>query len=268
MMHDKLPDPSESIIISSLYATERTIQKKVQVAEYKTFGGDLIEQALSDGMIKLKEPNVYILTAKGAWTVETECLKYSIDDLLEKIDEKKFGTHGKNKKISDKNKVILLSLISLRAFSKETVASYRDNTALEAFWNALSESAAFLLDGKIISAKFTEMYNESGSKGKFGTLFGEIDKLAGPTCGIFVPGLSKYYLDFANEDGDLNKDKISRIFEVIFEEIPISLTESLINFCFHISRKYGVLLSDSEVSYCSSKWDNVIKRCIETVSGL
>jgi len=267
-MHDKLSNPNESIVISSLYATERTVQKKILAADYKTSGGDLIEQALSDGMIKLKEPNVYILTAKGAWTVETEFLDYSIDDLLEKIDEKKFGTYNKSKKISDKNRVILLSLIALRAFSKETVASYRDDTASDAFWSALSESATFLLNGKIISTKFIEMYNEYGSKGKFGTLFGEIDKLASPTHGIFVPSLSKYYLDFANENRDLNKDKICRILEVIFEEIPISLTKPLIDFCYHISRTYGILLFDSDVSYCSSKWDNIIDRSIETVSGL
>ena len=268
MMHDKLPNPNNSIVISDLYATKGKIIKKVMSADYKTTSNSLIDRALSDGMVQLKEPNVYVLTAKGAWAVETEFLGYSIDNLLEKIDKDRFGNNDKNEKISDKNKVILFSLMSLRAFSEETVASYRDDTTEEIFWSALSKSAAFLLENKIINTKFTDMYNDSGSKGKFGSLFGEIDKLTPSTRGIFVPKSSKYHLDVTEENGDLNKDKICFIFEKIFEEIPLSLIDSLNDFCFDISRKYGTLLSDPDSNYCSSNWDNIIKRCVESVSGI
>jgi len=264
MMHDKLPNPNGSIVISDLYATKGKIQGKIRAADYKTSDNPLIEQAFSDGMVKLKEPNVYILTAKGAWAVETKFLGYSINDLLEKIDKERFGDDSKNEKTSDKNKVILLSLLSTRAFSKETVASYRDDMLAEAFWKILSESAKFLLENKIISTEFADMYDETGSKGKFGTLLGEIDKLQQSTLGIFVPKSSTYHLDVADEEGDLNSNKIVHIFKVIFEEIPLSLIEPLNEFCFNISRTYGILLS----SYCSTNWDAHMKRCIETASGI
>ena len=258
---------NDSLVIRSVTATKNKIMESLRQGEYKTTDDYLIKDLLQSGLIRMYAPGSYILTAKGAWVVETENMGYTVDDLLLEID-KKFGAMGeKTPVLTDRNKVVLLSLLATRAFSKEASLSYGDHSYYEAFWEALVKSFNILKELNLINTPLEKLYNDSGQKHKIGSFLGNIDLLPAQTFGIFVSKNGTYFLDVFNDDYEMDESKLCHIIKSIFGVVQISQVEMISNFCIDVSRSEGIIFSGGK-GFSTSKWDMVIERCLNTVAGI
>jgi len=257
---------NDSLVIRAVTATKNKTMESLRQGEYKTTDDFLIKNLLQGGFIRMSLPGSYILTAKGAWVVETEKLEYTVEDLLSEID-KKFGqVGGKASSVSDKNKVILMSLLATRAFSKETVVLYGEYAHHEAFWNALVKSYNLLDELNVVETPLEKMYSASGLKNKVGSFVGSIDVLPSQTYSIFV-SKNGYYLDVINDEVEIDESKLCHIIKSIFGVVQISHVEIISNFCIDVSRSEGLVFSGSK-GFNTSKWDMAIERCLNTVAGI
>jgi len=266
-MHEQCVHGSnDSLVIKSVSATKNKVMESLRQGEYKTTDDFLIKNLLQCGLIRMNMPGSYILTAKGAWTVETEKLKYTVDDLLSEID-KKFGQVGEKAfSVTDRNKVVLFSLLVTRAFSKEAAVSYGDPSYYEAFWNILVKSFNFLEELNIINTPLEKLYSASGQKNKIGSFLGNIDVLPAQTFGIFV-SKNGYFLDVNGDNAEMDESKLCHIIKLIFGVVQISHVEKISNFCIDVSRSEGILFSGGK-GFSTSKWDMAIERCLNTVAGI
>ena len=259
--------PDDSIVIKSVASTKNKTMDCLRQGEYRSEDEFFIKNLLQNELIRVIKPGTYILTAKGAWTVETEKLGYTLDDLLSELD-KKFGQMGvKTSSVTDKNKVILLFLFATRAFSEEALVSYSDSANSEAFWSALVKSFNLLKDLKVIDTPLDKLYNTSGSKSKIASFLGNIDVLPAQTFGIFVSKSGKYFLDVVNENAEIDESKLCHVIKLIFDYIQIEHIEKISDFCIDVSRNEGIFFSGGK-GFCSSKWDIVVERCLNTVAGV
>ena len=97
----------------------------------------------------------YTLTAQGIWEIENALKYVSLEKLLEYIDS---GMESVVKKLSDKEKVILFTLLSLRAFSQSTPLTRITDIQKEKSAEIMIKCADFLHNMGVISTTSEQIF--------------------------------------------------------------------------------------------------------------
>lgn len=205
------------------------------------------------------------LSAKGIWEAEQSKSILDTAGLLTYIDEKWFNCFAESKSaLTDKEKLILFTLLAARAFSAETGVRLSRKQTHRAWVELVLSASDFLRSYDIIGDIGTEEALRPASAGtgpppvvKF---FRHTDDLPKKTDGIYIAKQLNYYLDLES-DGAIDKGRLARLFGLILEEkADFTTAEALGSFCR--DRAYDIavqVLPPNAPNFASLEFDQLLE---------
>jgi len=163
----------------------------------------------------------FTFTAKGLWLVETAVNNINNDDLIDFIDQKFFDIDGFDvKDISDKRKVILLSMVAVRSFSKGSAINMRTDAEVKDKWlKVLYEIDEIMVKHEIIQKKNSMKEKKLNGKTEHpaSNLMRHTDGLSADTKSIYnnLSGDNRYYLDLSNNK-IVDTERLGELLTMIF----------------------------------------------------
>lgn len=229
---------------------------------------DIIMYLENNGLIRETETaGQYVISAKGVWEIEKNNNVLNEAILLEYLDDKLFNLcKSAEKPLSERLKVVLLSMIAVRVFSIDSPLDLKKTSekTLNAVKDTVDESYNILKSLNLISKLDTvDLYGKPGNEHPVSNLLRHTDELPKVTRGIFkAPGNQKYFLD-VYKNGQVSKDNLKYLFEKILGDKKLQDSEliSLSDFCCKIAHEKSIYLFDDIKNYIfsKSKYDDVIK---------
>jgi len=208
--------------------------------------------------------NNYVITVKGIWQIENNKLVINEKILLEFLDDKFFSFDKEIKKgLSDKEKIIIFSMIAIRSFSEDSAIELkRDETIKIELKNIVDDSYDILKSLKFISKlEKKDLYGKLGNELPVSNLFRHTDSLPRPTKGLFKAlGDQKYYLDLYT-DKEISKDNLKYLFKKIFDgqNPSIEKLNSIYDFCCKVAHNKVIYIFDiNRHIFSKPKYDNVL----------
>ncbi len=243
---DKKKEASLWLLV--ITSNSNTIKRAIKAAAYSSGSSSAIMVSLEErGYVQEYEPGYYSLTAEGILYVEREVKKLGDGELVDWVNKKMLI---KNKTISDKNRVILLSLLSCRCFSNDTCASYAEPIMEKAFLQILKKSNRFLLAHNIISADVVSDGGHNSSKSPVSKILDQIDKLPASSGMIFkAHGSKKYYLDVVKDD-EIDCQSITLLAKIILgDNVNYDSILDLKQFCKDSYMEFGYIFRTGDSSF-------------------
>ena len=207
------------------------------------------------------EPDTYVITAQGVWMIEKKD-----EQLIDFIHNKFFHVSLHDKKLTDKEKLILFSMITARTFSHESCMDLKkDDYALEAWERIIDSSYHKLVELGVI--RKMNVYGKSGNEHKISHFVRHTDLIPKKTKGIFTaPGNQKYFLNVATENNLLMKDKISYVLSLIFDSEEVQKYEKVFEidaFCKELSyQEAPYLFKIGDHIFTTHEYDDVLSDAI------
>jgi predicted transcriptional regulator len=232
----------------------------------------IISELLKNKFIRQSdELNKYVITAKGVWFIEKNTNIITEEAFIDFIDGKLFDVSLSGSDLSDKEKVILFSMISARALSeKSPIDLKKDQYALDAWKKIIDDCYKKLYEIKAIKKMDQEqLYGKKGNEHMVSNLIRHTDSLPKKTMGIFKSiGQQKYYLDIY-KDQKLSKDSLLYIFRLILNSangLDARSIEDINKFCNDIAYGQAPYIYDVEKhKFSSPDYDDIIKDIIREV---
>lgn len=252
-LYTKLADNRElkenSIILSLLIRTSNTRYDYLKKFSYKATSSekDIIDILISKQYIRFTdEHNKYQITAYGVWEIEKDVVRF--EKLLEIFDNKYFNVFSINKPLTDKEKIALFAMVSVRTFS-EICPLNRENGehALEYWKEIVDKSYHFLKTNGIV--KDVDLYKKDHIEHPVVYLFRRLNELTKKTRNIFKSYSNVAYLDLYNPETDVfDSDGLSYLFWKIFgNNLDITNQQTIFEFCDNIVKEYkAVIFNDKE----------------------
>ena len=233
---------------------------------------DLFEKMLIEELIReTDEVGSYVLTAKGIIEVEQKKDVFNPQMLIQYIDDKFFDIFKDSVKLlSDKEKIILLSLISARAFSSNSPMDLKKADKTTEIWKEITDSSYELLSSLHIlkGLKKEDLYGQYSDKrneSPVSHLYRHTDILPKKTKGIYnnTLGKQKYYLN-VSMDASLSKEKLSFLFSKIFDNRHLSYSElnDIYDYCNEISFSKSIYLFDTSHIFSRVEYDQSIREVL------
>jgi hypothetical protein len=206
-----------------------------------------------------------VITAKGVWEIESSLERIDIDKLLAAIDDYKFDIKWGGA-LSGKEKVVLFSLIAMRAFSEKTPLN-RDNgdKAKENIYCILKNSTEFL--GNNVKS-FRYNLPQKTRESTVDAVFARLQSLPENTRGIYKLSDNKSWLDiYLPETNDIDEEKLSYILWKVFgDNLDFDQQNKIDSFCNRILYEYknSIYNSDERQNFVFSDitYQNIISNAL------
>lgn len=257
---------SSSMIYQCLTRNKNTVKDMIRKSAYAASADNYIIKQLSErGYVKMFEPGMYAITSFGAWYIEKKFYGTEMDRLLSYLQDNYFSVS--NKPIEDKNKVVLLAVLSLRAFDSNHPLSYKTDEGEDALEKVLVECNDFLLKMGCISKSYDDNSKKS-SKTVIGDFLNKINTLSDSTYRWWHASDGSYYVDVV-ANGEPDSEKIVSLMKIIFSVgISLSNINTVVAFCNNLCFSYAPFFDNNMNGFADAKYDNLMKSCVEKVAGL
>ncbi len=206
----------------------------------------------------------YSITARGIWEVEvrTEGFQDPVY-LVDGLDDKFFAAlFEKPKPLSDKEKIIILFMISIRAFNEWAAVDLRlGDQALDHMAQLIEKTHSFLLEqGNIQKLKKEDIFGKSGNEHPVFNLIRHTDKIPRKTRNIFSSlGDQKFCLKLFDEDELVLKELAFLLWLIFGERLDYAGQENLNKFCLSASREKSIYIFGPGAKHlCKPRFDGVI----------
>lgn len=230
-----------------------------------------LEQLINQKYVEYidKKKNI-CLTSFGIWYVEKILDIIDTKELIGFINDKWFNCFADfNRPLSDKEKVILFTLLSVRAFSKNSAVELNNENCHDGWANALNLSFDFLYRNQIISDKnlLSSMTGKTKSLQPVIHFFRYSEYLPKQTNGIFVAkGSNGYYLDLY-KDEKFDIQSLVFLFEIIFQDkMDFVLMDRINGHCQETSYDISVkvFIFDTHI-FSTPDYDNLVKQALREI---
>lgn len=260
---------SKSVLVSFL---ESRSASRFKLLKNSTIHSSLIPNEtlmslLSKGYIQvLSNINTYVVTAKGVWENEQDLDIINEDKLLSYINTRYFtgkppGSKFKND-LDDKEKIILLAMVSARAFSENSLADLKKSEMVKNKWKEILEKSYDLLYSENQIKKSKESFlNKKGNEHVASSIFRHNNLMVQKTRGIYeYKGNYQYFLNLY-ENSEFSTEKLSYLFWEIFKgEIDSNSVDVIVEYCNDISNKESIYLFDmKEHIFSMPIYDSLLK---------
>ncbi len=242
-------DESRSLVLLSLDVTDNKRRDSLRQASLKS--SDIDMSALlylkEEGYLReIDRPGEYTITAKAIWEIECANHLTSEQNLIAGIDSKYFDLFDSHQELSDRERVILLTMSGLRAFSiNHAIDLKQRSTLIEEGWKeALMESAKFLASNKIVSQQcLKDLFSVNTADKPLHNLIRHTEPLPSKTRGIFrAPGGQRYFLDVIQNES-IKEDRLGYVFGIVLRgHLSVELIEETQSFCRTLCEKYSTLV--------------------------
>lgn len=258
---------SNSIILSFLKMSTNSINEimTASVRNSSKIPKDILDSLLSEKLIQSSDDiNSFIITSKGVWAIEKEKGTINEEILLNYINDKYFTEEIKP--LTDKEKIILFSMISVRAFSEKSAVDLKKNKYIPDKWKSIIDASAEKLNslGYVSKESVTSLYGKAGNEHVVSGLFRRNNDIPRKIKGIYkFTGEKKYYLDIYDESR-ICEEKLSYLFWAIFQgNISSQKRDEIVTFCNEISNNMSIFVFDSSKHIFSMPaYDIFIKDCL------
>lgn len=236
--------------------------------ETTSVSGTVIQELEEDGcVLPAEELDYFQITAKGIWTVETNEGILSIEELLKFLNLKYFTFGNTSMKLKDKEKIIILLFLSLRAFSAEAcIDLIQNDTVLLSLQEVANRCFKKLSDLECITnLEEEDIFGKRGNEHPISNLIRHTDELPRKTKGMYSSlGMQKYFLDISDENG-INSHKASYLISLLYDRKGnVTSLEELADFMECINRDYSLyVFSQSSSSFSSPIYNLPIRKAIE-----
>jgi hypothetical protein len=255
----------ESLFFS--FVLKRNSIKNQSILRQSTIGKEKIPQIILDSL--LEEESIlqtdhlgeFIISTKGIWEYETKNDIITIDALLKYLNSKLFRFKLANEEFRPREKIVVFSLLAIRAFSEEIAVNLnKGDTTYEAWNQIIISSIKKLVELGVLPQNYTLntffIENKTRKKAKKVNrnfedpmiyVFRHIYKLPEKTMHILKnPGNRRYYLDLGNNDS-INENGFKYLIKKIFEGVSLSFQdlENIIKFFDEISFQYSPIIFES-----------------------
>lgn len=195
----------------------------------------ILQELIECGYIRLsKEFSKYVMTGNGVWVIENLLNKIDLQILVNEIDDDKYNVKWGGK-LSDKEKVVILSLISLRAFYEKTPLNRKNKgNSVSNIHEVMIKSHDFL--NKNLSNFYVDLSKER-RENKVDTIFARLTDLPEKTHGVYKMGAnSRSWLDiYSEKDNLINKENLGYLLWKIFGgDLNLEKQDVINNFCSEI----------------------------------
>ncbi len=263
-----------SIIISFLYIKSNDqyrLLNESSIFSYK-IPKEIINNLQDRKLIRNTDTlNNYVITAKGIWDIENKKNILNEIKLINYIDNKFFNVYKLSEKpLTDKQKVILFSMLAARTFSeKSSIDLKKDESIMNTWKEIVDKSYEKLTSLGIISELdkddlFGKKENKRNEK-PVSHLYRHTDELPKKTRGLFKAiGKQKYFLDIS-KDSEISKESLGFLFKQIFESKVLSLTEinEIDTFCQEIAFTKNIYVFDPrEHIFSKPEYDEIIRETL------
>jgi len=232
-------------------------------------GTEIILHLEEKNFIKpIKEVDKYVITVKGIWEYENSIMVLNKELLIDYISSKYFDFYENNVELSNKEKIILFSMISARTFSEKSPIDLRKDDITNDKWREILEKSYEILYSLKVIKKYpiNILREKEGNEHPVSNFIRHSDALPKKTKGIFIAsGKQKYYLDLYN-NSRIDEEKLSYLIWLIVnsnKELLFSDALKLDKYCEYIAYKYNISVFDIEDHLFSKpEYDKIIKDCI------
>ena len=198
----------------------------------------VLQELIECGYIRLsKDLSKYVMTGNGVWIIENLLEKIDLQMLLNEIDDYKYNVKWGGK-LTDKEKVAILSLIALRAFYEKTPLN-RKNKAdfVSNIHKVIIKSHDFLNDA--LNNFNLDLTKETREK-LVDAIFVRLRDLPKKTHGLYKFGDKRSWLDiYSEEDNLINKENLGYLLWKIFGgDLNLEKQDAINNFCSEILLDY------------------------------
>jgi hypothetical protein len=275
-LYDNIEKSERKIIENSIILTFFDIKsndrfrllQESSIEKNSDFPSENISSMLGKKLIQTTDkPKNYTITAKGIWHIENKKGLMTNEKLIQSIDNKFFKLFRLSEKaLTDKEKVILFSMIAARSFSEESsVDLKRDRAALDA-WKNITDRSFMLLKNLGITTKLNEneLYGKPGNELEVSSLFRHTDALPKKSKGIFTSiGNQKYFLNLSKEF-IISEENLSYLFkQIIGDKINPKVIDEIYNFCCEIARNKNIFIFDiKKHKFSKPEYDQIIKNVL------
>ncbi len=210
-----------------------------QVLEYLSsvaISSENIDPATLDELVKKEfvrggsEFSKYVVTAKGVWEVETRLDKIDLQRLLDYVDERKYLVKWGGD-LSNKEMVVILSLIALRAFYEKTPLNRKNGErSLDNINEVINKSSDFLKENV---KGFDIKPSKEAREGPVNSIFARLQELPKKTRGLYKFETNKSWLDVYSEEYDkVSEEKLGYLLWKVFGgDLSFEKQNTINNFC-------------------------------------
>lgn len=282
-LHKKLKDTfirdyknnvTESIYFALLNLKSKTKRMRIlqkAAVPALNLNSNHLEQLINQKYVEYidKKRNI-CLTSFGIWYVEKILDIIDTKELIGFINDKWFNCFADfNRPLSDKEKVILFTLLSVRAFSKNSAVELNNENCHDGWAKALNLSFDFLHKNQIISDEnlLSSMTKESKSLQPIIHFFRYSEYLPKQTNGIFIArGNNSYYLNLCKPE-KLDVQSLIFLFEIIFQDnMDFVLMDKINEHCQKTSYDISVKIFKLDTHIFSTPdYDNLIKQALRKI---
>jgi hypothetical protein len=251
ILKKKLKNNSILISIMNVKSNEAFKLLSEGVIKRTSIAHNIFDYLVSNQFIRMADKTEnYTITVKGIWEIESKNGTINTDILLEYIDKKFFDLFKEIGKLTEKEKIILLSMIAVRSFSSDSALDLKKGKiVLKSLEELINDSYNFLHQNRIISKiKSTDLFGAQGNEHPVSHLIRHTDALLKRTRGIYKTlGKQKYYLDLLNGN-NISKEGLVLLFDSIFDNhITPDLKEKVSEFCIEHTYSQSKYLFDLNV---------------------
>lgn len=206
----------------------------------------------------------YIMTTKGIWFIETERDILNIDKLFIFFDEKYLNIQlFGNKPLNDKEKILLILLISVRSFSIETAINLKKGkVVLQKLEELIYECFDLLLKHGVISKLDRDkLLDYEGNENSVSDFIRHREALVRNSRNIYkILGGQKYYLDIYRDSSFQNKDFGYLIWLIYGKSLNLDKEKDLIEFFKKNAYEKCIFLFDSaNFTFINPDYDKILK---------
>jgi hypothetical protein len=208
---------------------------------------DLKSQGIIRNSDLAEKYNEVILTAHGIWIIETQKQIITFNKLLDYIQESKFEFQESQKNLSPDDKVILVSLIGIRAFSEEKSMNLQLISSLSYWVDIFCDSIGFLRKNHILSNSLRQI-ETSRNVHEVAYIMAHANSLPKIVQHIYkYTDHQRYYLDIPIEL-EMGRNRLEYILNRIFPKIENrSQMEDIHKFLCDLAYNYsGKVIGDFE----------------------
>lgn len=215
----------------------------------------------------LGEIGKYSITARGVWEYEKALNVIDEEGLLSYINDKFFVESNDNSSheklnLNDREKIILLTMISARAFSEKSAVTLNKNSRINDKWlELLGKTYDFLVDlGEIKKLRKEEFLEKKGNEHAASSVFRHNNDMPQKTRMIYkYTGNYAYFLNLDVNSG-FSIENLSYLFWKLFRgELSKDTVDKIIEYCNSVSNAESIYLFDGDHAFSLPTYDSKLR---------
>jgi hypothetical protein len=256
---------SDSVLYSIIRTTRASRSKLFRETAEKYIDPSTANSLIEVGLIRESDDRrSYAFTMNGLFYTETILLE---NGNFFKESDKYFFNVFEDVSITDRERIILITMVALRTFSEKSAIDMKESVGVQdEWWEILKRISDLLVEEKVVNEKTSlSSYTSSKIEHSASDVIRHSENLPPATKNVFIkPGNNLYYLDLI-ENGRIKTNVLADLLELVFEGRGDDYTVDRISYEMRsFPRLHGIAVqSYMDENFFSSAYDDEISQAFD-----